>query len=52
VVPAFALRTVLGQMAEEMILTGPRAEPAKLLAAGYPFQHHRLSEALAAAVGS
>ena len=46
VVPAFALRSVLGQMAEEMVLTGPRAEPAKLLAAGYPFRHRTLAEAL------
>ncbi|HWM58978.1 MAG TPA: TIGR01777 family oxidoreductase [Pseudonocardia sp.] len=52
VVPAFALRSVLGQMAEEMVLTGPRAEPAKLLAAGYPFRHRTLAEALAAATGS
>ena len=52
VVPAFALKAVLGQMAEELVLTGPRAEPAKLLAAGYPFRHRTVAEALAAAVGS
>jgi uncharacterized protein len=52
VVPAFALRAVLGQMAEEMVLTGPRAEPAKLLASGYPFRHLTVRDALAAAVGS
>jgi NAD dependent epimerase/dehydratase family enzyme len=34
VAPAFALRAVLGQMAEEMVLTGPRARPAR--AAGRP----------------
>jgi uncharacterized protein (TIGR01777 family) len=51
-VPAFALRAVLGQMADELVLTGPRAEPAKLIAASYPFRHNTVSEALAAAVGS
>jgi uncharacterized protein (TIGR01777 family) len=50
-VPAFALKAVLGQMAEEMVLTGPRAVPATLLSAGYQFRHHTVGEALAAAVG-
>ena len=52
VVPAFALRTVLGQLAEELVLTGPRAEPGVLLAAGYQYRHPTLAEALSAAVGS
>lgn len=51
-VPAFALKAVLGQLAEELVLTGPRAEPAKLLAAGYQFRHYTVRDALAAAVGS
>ena len=37
---------VLGQMAEEMLLTGPRAEPATLLAAAYPFRHVTVADAL------
>ncbi len=52
VVPAFALRGVLGQMAEEMILTGPRARPGVLVAAGFQFRHNGINEALSAAVGS
>jgi uncharacterized protein len=52
VVPEFALKGVLGQMAEEMVLTGPRAEPSVLLAAGYQFRHVTVAEALSAAVGS
>ena len=52
VVPAFALRAVLGQLAEELVLTGPRAEPAVLLAAGYQYRHHTMADALSAAVGS
>jgi uncharacterized protein len=51
-VPGFALKALLGQMAEEMVLTGPRAEPAVLLAAGYQFRHVTVREALSAAVGS
>ncbi|MCO1657098.1 TIGR01777 family oxidoreductase [Pseudonocardia humida] len=52
VVPAFALRAVLGQMAEEMILTGPRARPGVLLDGGFQFRHNGIDEALSAAVGS
>ncbi len=51
-VPEFVLRRVLGQMAEEMLLTGPRAEPATLLAAAYPFRHVTVADALATAVGT
>jgi uncharacterized protein (TIGR01777 family) len=50
VVPGFALTAALGQMAHEMVLTGPRAVPAKLTAAGYLFRHPTLREALAVAV--
>jgi uncharacterized protein len=52
VAPAFLLRAALGQMAEEMVLTGPRIRPAVLLAAGFQFRHSGINEALAAAVGS
>lgn len=51
-VPAFAIKGVLGAMGEEMLLSGQRAIPAKLQAAGYQFRHHAVSEALAAAIGS
>jgi uncharacterized protein (TIGR01777 family) len=50
VVPGFALTAALGQMAHETVLTGPRAVPAKLTAAGYLFRHPTLREALAVAV--
>ena len=33
-----------------MVLTGPRAVPAKLTAAGYLFRHPTLKDALAVAV--
>jgi uncharacterized protein (TIGR01777 family) len=46
-VPAPALRVLFGrEMAEEMLLGGQRALPAKLEATGYAFKHPRLDEAL------
>ncbi|MFF2556918.1 TIGR01777 family oxidoreductase [Nocardia sp. NPDC058058] len=50
-VPAFALRAVVGELADEGILHGPRAIPTALEEAGYPFQHHTIGAALAATVG-
>lgn len=46
--PGPLLRVALGEAADEMILTGPRAVPRALLDAGFPFAHPRLDEALAA----
>lgn len=48
-VPAFALRLVMGQMAE-VVVSGQRALPAALLADGYLFKYSRIDDALAAAV--
>jgi hypothetical protein len=50
-VPAFVIRA-LGSQAEEMLLYGQRAVPAKLEAAGYRFRHSTVEDALAAALGS
>jgi hypothetical protein len=48
-VPGVALKAVLGQdLAEELVLTGPRAVPGVLNSAGYRFRHNTISEALAA----
>lgn len=49
-VPRPALRAVLGEAADEMILTGPRAVPRRLLDAGFTFRHTDLDDALAAVV--
>lgn len=46
-VPAFVLRLMLGEMAG-MLLTGQRAVPARLAAAGYRFRHPALAGALEA----
>jgi len=48
--PAFALRLALGEMADEALLASSRVHPAKLLAAGFPFAHPTVDQALAAAL--
>ena len=45
-VPAFVLRTLLGEMAEEVLLCSQRVEPTRLLASGYKFKHPELRRAL------
>lgn len=49
-VPGGVLRAVLGEMAGELVLTGPRAVPSVLERAGYQYQHPTLGEALSAAI--
>lgn len=44
--PAFALRGLLGEMADETMLTSTRAEPVKLLSSGYKFRYPDLKNAL------
>jgi uncharacterized protein (TIGR01777 family) len=44
--PAFALRLLLGRMADEVLLSGANASPTRLLAAGYAFRHPTLAAAL------
>jgi uncharacterized protein (TIGR01777 family) len=44
-VPAFAMRLVLGELAEDA-LTGQRALPAKLSAAGFGYEHEDVASAL------
>ena len=46
-VPAFAARLAFGEMAQELLLTGQRAVPAKLEAGGYEFRFALLRAALA-----
>lgn len=45
-VPRFALRTVLGEFADEGVLIGQRALPRVLERAGYAFTHPALGDAL------
>jgi len=44
--PAFAARLAFGQMADELLLSSQKVEPAKLMAGGYAFHHTELKEAL------
>jgi uncharacterized protein len=48
--PTWVVRTLLGEMGEELLLTSIRAEPAKLKAAGYRFTHPELGDAMHAAL--
>lgn len=50
-VPAPVLRLVLGRMADELLLSGKRMEPAVLEAAGFKWQHPSLGEAAAWVAG-
>jgi uncharacterized protein (TIGR01777 family) len=46
--PAFALRLLLGEMADALLLSSQRVLPAQLQKLNYPFQHPDLRTALAA----
>ena len=45
-VPAFFLRMVFGEMADELLLSGARVKPQKLISNGYPFHFSTLEDAL------
>ncbi|MGH9557275.1 MAG: TIGR01777 family oxidoreductase [Terriglobales bacterium] len=45
-VPEFALRMMLGEMGEEVLLASQRVQPARLMASGYKFRHPVLKKAL------
>jgi NAD dependent epimerase/dehydratase family enzyme len=44
--PAFALRLVLGEMADALLLTGQRVVPAAAQRSGYRFAYQGLESAL------
>lgn len=44
--PAFAAKTIFGEMANEVLLGGARVLPKKLMDAGYQFKHKTIDEAL------
>ncbi len=46
--PAFALRLLLGQMADALVLSGQRAVPAEAERLGFKFRYPTVSDALAA----
>ncbi len=44
--PAFLLKLMMGQMAEELLLSGQRVIPQKMLDSGYSFRFEKLPDAL------
>jgi uncharacterized protein (TIGR01777 family) len=50
--PGFILRKILGEMANEVLLSGQRVVPEKLLDAGFQFKHVHVKDALIAVLNS
>ena len=50
--PAFVLKLMLGEMAQELLLSGQRVVPDKILTAGYSFKHAELEDALREVISS
>jgi len=46
VMPTFIVKLIMGEMGEEFLLASRRAQPAKLLSAGYQFRFPDLADAL------
>ena len=44
--PAFAMRALVGEMADEILLVGQRVIPQQLLDMGFEFKHARLDDAI------
>ena len=49
--PSILARALFGRMAEEILLSGSRVEPTKLLASGYEFRHPELGSSLSFLLG-
>ncbi len=50
-VPAFGMRLLFGQMADEMLLASQRVQPQRLAGIEFPFRHRGLETALRNALG-
>jgi uncharacterized protein (TIGR01777 family) len=50
VLPGFAMRIALGEMADEVLLAGQKVVPKRLLAEGFKFEHPDVKDALIAAI--
>ena len=50
-VPGFLMRLLMGEMAEELLLSGQRVVPKRLLEAGYEFQYPEAKSALQEILG-
>jgi uncharacterized protein (TIGR01777 family) len=45
-IPALAVKTLFGEMGEELLLASQKVEPGKLISSGYPFRQRELSKSL------
>ncbi|PTR32138.1 hypothetical protein C8K36_1011188 [Rhodococcus sp. OK519] len=50
IVPGFAVKALIGEFAEEAVLTGQRAVPKVLTDAGFQFRHRTVEDALSYAI--
>jgi len=50
--PAFAARLAFGEMADELLLSGQKVEPAKLLGSGFEFKYRTLESTLREILGN
>lgn len=50
-VPEFAIKLAFGQMGKEVVLSGARVEPRKLVESGYAFRYPELESALSHVLG-
>jgi uncharacterized protein len=44
--PAFAVKTIFGEMGEELLLSSQKVEPGRLISSGYPFRYRDLRASL------
>jgi hypothetical protein len=44
--PGFAVKTLFGEMGEELLLGSQKVEPGKLISSGYPFRYRELRASL------
>jgi uncharacterized protein (TIGR01777 family) len=49
--PAFVVKTVFGEMGEELMLSSQKVEPGQLIASGYPFRYRELKGSLEGLLG-
>jgi uncharacterized protein (TIGR01777 family) len=49
--PSFAVKTVFGEMGDELLLSSQKVEPGKLISSGYPFRFRGLRASLEAITG-
>ncbi len=49
--PAFMVKTIFGEMGEELLLGSQKVEPGKLISSGYPFRFRELRTSLQAILG-